>query len=273
MEHPRGSEAWKTDAGLEIQTKTQEVTLDMCAFGLKIPGTTKYLRKSTQIQTTSPEMWNQLQDKRCSKNHEHVPIAGSMKIHGKSTKLSKFCASYCHGFANKIAGAIVSASKARQVPSQDAFVIRERPDHEGPNAEDEHVSKRARHTGDAEMPPEAKRPLNDAAPRPFKRLRMSATPAVGQEAITEQSIDRSNEEEWKEVFQEANRLAPRVGSFRIENGHSLSQKLQKMLPQLSITCVFSCRGTDRFQLPVNMPSPAEAPLRQTIILHRNTRRT
>lgn len=195
MEHPKGSEAWTTPSGIEIQKHTQEVLLDMCAFGLKIPGTTKYLRKFTKIQTTSPEMWKRLHMNLCPTNHEHIPIAGSNLINGKSTKISRSCASYCQGFANKVASAVVPKTVHHQGQSQEAFVIREKPDRIDLDEEDEHVNKRARSSDAAEMPSESTRPISDVAPRSFKRLRMTATPAIGQEAIETQAIDRSNEPE------------------------------------------------------------------------------
>ena len=39
---------------------------------------------------------------RCDKSHEHQQIEGSVSIHGQRMSLTKFCASYCPGFARKV---------------------------------------------------------------------------------------------------------------------------------------------------------------------------
>lgn len=60
-----------------------KVVCDMCTAGnLKHPESQQWLRKRTQIWTTSQILWRMLQQFQCVGNHSHDQIAGSCNIPG-----------------------------------------------------------------------------------------------------------------------------------------------------------------------------------------------
>ena len=106
LEQPLSSQMPQVKEFQDILNSTIKSTFDMCAFGLKIPGTERFLRKSSMLFTTDVDLAQKLETFRCPNNHEHQPIAGSVSVKHQRQALSQFCASYCRGFAIKIAGII-----------------------------------------------------------------------------------------------------------------------------------------------------------------------
>ena len=76
-------------------------------------------------------------------------------------------------------------------------------------------------------------------------------------------------ERWREAFRLAESAAPRVGNVKISPDSSLIGIVQSLVPEIQITEVFVCRGTERFQLPISLKDPGQAPIRHTVCLHRN----
>ena len=103
LEQPLGSRMPELPEFQKIRDYTQVVYVDMCAFGLKIPGTQKYLKKSSQVFSSCPSTVSGLYGSRCPKNHEHQTIEGSICVQGQRMQLTQFCASYCQGFARRVA--------------------------------------------------------------------------------------------------------------------------------------------------------------------------
>ena len=106
LEQPLSSQMPSVEEFQAIHKNTVKATFDMCAFGLKIPGTNRFLRKSSMVYTTDEDLSCELEKFRCPHNHEHQPIAGSVSVKHQRQALSQFCASYCRGFAVKLAGII-----------------------------------------------------------------------------------------------------------------------------------------------------------------------
>ena len=69
-------------------------------------------------------------------------------------------------------------------------------------------------------------------------------------------------------------MAPRVGNQKFEPGTDLVELVQQLCDQdeqsMQVSCVFICRGTDRFQAPLTAPKSQDAPLRLTLSVHRTT---
>ena len=103
LEQPNGSTMPQVDNFQPILQHTQRASFDMCTFGLKHPISKRFLRKSTQVFSTGPFMISQLMPARCDQSRDHQPIEGSVSVGGHRMSLTKFCASYCPGFARKIA--------------------------------------------------------------------------------------------------------------------------------------------------------------------------
>ena len=78
---------------------------DMCQAGrLKAPNVDKFLKKRTQVLTTSRIVHAQLHNVNCQGTHEHEPIKGNFKHpqHGWS-KISAYAAAYTAIFARRVA--------------------------------------------------------------------------------------------------------------------------------------------------------------------------
>lgn len=64
LEQPLGSAMIKLEEFQSILVpQVSKVVVDMCAFGLRIPRTNKFLKKASVIYTTDPEMYQALQNK------------------------------------------------------------------------------------------------------------------------------------------------------------------------------------------------------------------
>ena len=242
LEQPSGSAMIHTPEFQPISKNTQQVCFDMCRFGLKIPNTDKFLRKSSQIWTTSENILQRLYGVRCKGDHEHAPVAGTMYHEGRSIRTSTFCATYCHGFASAFARAMCEDHSGQVL---DSFVH-----------EDEPPSKRSR-----VCPSQNKRALpSDEHTDVPADDHVSASPAA--QAIDAESL-------WHEAFRMAHRIAPRVGNLKCEVAHDLHEFVQQLVEsEINIHSLFVCRGTNRFQVPLSAPSSHDAPLRRTICMHR-----
>ena len=129
LEQPNGSGMTYIPEFVPIAKMTQQAVFDMCSFGLKIPKTHKFIKKRSQVWTSSQQVFEALNHHDCKKEHEHQLIAGSVSIAGKTTRLSRFCATYCRGFSMAIASAL------QKTPSSESALVA---------SDSEHVAKRPR---------------------------------------------------------------------------------------------------------------------------------
>ena len=248
LEQPIGSTMTQTDEFRPITQLSQRVCFDMCYFGLKIPNTNKYLRKRSQIWSTSPVVIQCLMKNDCPANHEHAQIAGSMHHEGRNVRISEFCATYCHGFAQTFAEILMK--NHTQNMTHDILV------HED---EEEHPSKRRRF-----------------APNAFKKARVddgSSRVPVRASKVPEAATGTPLPEDslWYEAFRVAHRMAPRVGNRKCDTESDLCELVQQLVNEdFQVTCVFICRGTDRLQVPLSAPTSQEAPWRHTLCMHRSS---
>ena len=112
--------------------------------------------------------------------------------------------------------------------------------------------------------PEAKRRRTDDVFRP------SITVPIRTEALSfGDEIPAEQHDTWKRIFQEANRMAPRVGNRSIEYQDITFISLGEIVPDIDWTHMYVCRGTERFQVPTGAPSGKEASVRQTWCVHRH----
>ena len=80
-----------------ILRSTVSAPFDMCRFGLRIPKTNRFLRKRSQILTTSKALFSAVHGSR------RTAIERNASINGIPQKLTGFCATYCRGFADMMA--------------------------------------------------------------------------------------------------------------------------------------------------------------------------
>lgn len=103
LEQPLGSSMYQLPAFQYIRQHTARAIFDMCQFGLKIPQTDQYIRKTSQVFTSSQPMFLSLNQCLCNHQHLHHRIEGSHRFPGIGVqRVSRFCASYCQGFAKQL---------------------------------------------------------------------------------------------------------------------------------------------------------------------------
>ena len=132
LEQPLGSNMVHLSEFEPITKVTLRAVFDMCQFGLRIPKSNRFIRKSSQVYTTSQEIFKSLDNVKCHHQHEHQRIEGSLNIFGKFQKVSQFCATYCRGFAERVAYLICKVSHVFGKLRSDAFVNHDEED-ERPN--------------------------------------------------------------------------------------------------------------------------------------------
>ena len=255
LEQPLSSQMPTVEDFQDIHKNTVKASFDMCAFGLKIPGTDRFLRKSSMVYTTDDDLACVLEKFRCPHNHEHQPIAGSVSVKHQRQALSQFCASYCRGFAVKIAGII-----GRRF--QQAF------------HEDETPSKKPRLSRNFQKRPRLDGSSTNRDPIDLDAVDELAAPGTGSsepdpnQAPAESAGRPSGSEiSWNSLMSMADRCAPRVGNIKFGADSEMAQNMQCLVPGVHIQWVFVCRGTERFQLPSQVN--ADFPIRYTVCQHRH----
>ena len=87
IEQPGGSEMCQQSCMAEVVSAG--VHVDMCRFGLRLPGSSRLIRKSTEIRTTSSVVAKALEGRTCTRDHPHQPIQGSFRQNGRSIDPSR----------------------------------------------------------------------------------------------------------------------------------------------------------------------------------------
>ena len=80
LENPWTSALWSQRAVEEFLKASLPARLDQCMFGLKHPESHDPMEKKTRIQTTSREMWKELDQRTCLHEHAHAHISGQCTI-------------------------------------------------------------------------------------------------------------------------------------------------------------------------------------------------
>ena len=111
MENPWTASIWKHPQLAEMLRWTMAARLDQCMVGLRHPNTDDPMQKRTRIQTTSREMFQALDDRICSKQHDHHQIAGSCTWKGHRMQVSKFAGFYPRAFAKAIVKGILATKE------------------------------------------------------------------------------------------------------------------------------------------------------------------
>ena len=257
LEQPLGSRMPNLLEFQSIRNHAQAVHVDMCAFGLKIPGTQRFLKKGSQIFSSSLALLTDLNGSRCPNNHEHQTIEGSLNFPGQRMSVTQFCASYCKGFANKVARAMCRKSELALANEHEEAPPPKRVRFSNPSP----VSK------EPEQPDESM-PESSVPKFPEAEDPNPASDNSKLEPVAPVSEPSPSTERWREAFRLADSAAPRVGNVKIPEDSSLIGIIQSLVPEIQIHEVFVCRGTERFQVPVNLSNPAQSPIRHTVCLHR-----
>ena len=268
MEQPAGSGLPLLKELTPIVSRTAKARFDMCQFGLRIPQTNRFLRKGSQLLTTSKQMFHALHGQRCANQHSHHRIEGSVSIRGFRQRLTSFCATYCTGFARVMARNICFSPHVAIGPDEHAMVFHDE--------EDERPKKRAKVEQGRFKRHKTMHERSENPEMPSSSDNLVPDPALGDPNPVHESAETAPlasdaSVPWKPVFDDVLRIASRVGNTRCSADSNVWRVAQEIVKQsIRITDMFVCRGTERFQVPLQAPPSSQFPLRYSISMHRET---
>ena len=102
FEHPSGSRLWTYPEMLKLLRQYHVVKCHMCRFGLRLPGSQNFIRKSTKLLVSDKAMevlGRTCPGRKCSHHVCHDVVAGS---HPKVGAISKFAGQYTHAFVEAV---------------------------------------------------------------------------------------------------------------------------------------------------------------------------
>ena len=83
-----------------------------------------------------------------------------------------------------------------------------------------------------------------------------------------EAVHEAVEPSWLSIFQMLDSVAGRVGNTMFPLDSCGGSAVQKRLTHLDVHSMFICRGTEKFQVPLQSPDPKTAPLRYSVGMHR-----
>ena len=236
LDQPLGSELIYQHDMDNIVRHTLRVTCDMCTAGnLKHPESQQWLRKRTQIWTTSQILWRMLEQFQCVGNHSHDQVAGSCKVAGWGRmSVTKYTELYTALFGKRLCRAMLCSCQVREkVPGTNAVFTITTTSHAGEDPE----PKRRRLAGK------------------FHPEHLYIDPAELGEASSSQRpsnvpTNTSSKSDMLsqvcEVLQMAEKCTPCVGKVILQDG-PVFDKIQEMFPDKEVKAIDVCRGINRMR--------------------------
>ena len=244
LEQPQGSELPDQDEVAELRYGTLKALFDMCQLGhLRLPADTKYLRKRTQLRTTSRIMHQGIHQQLCQGQHEHQQIAGQTNINGTRQNISTYAGKYTNRFARTVAKLILHGNNV----GEDPLIVEEL------LAGFEGVPGRKRQSNHRETVMDSLQlrrrrcAFKQSTPIAFQRTDVGVT--------------------WEKVFTDLGKVTPRVGTMSIERGE-LFEEIQKLSHPIQVKLIVTCRGTERFRVPKRTIPKEDMPWRRTLYVNR-----
>lgn len=100
-ENPTTSKCWKRPVGEKMLQQTQSTDTDMCRWNLTDPETGLFIRKGTNIVSTSAAAAENVSHK-CPKNHSHRRIGGTIRYKGERMNMSTYAGGYTPDFCKAV---------------------------------------------------------------------------------------------------------------------------------------------------------------------------
>ena len=252
-EQPRGSLMFKLPYLQEVFHYMLAVDVDLCVAGnLQDPTTQKPIRKTLTILSSSAILVKELTGLRCPGHHEHQVIEGQVKVKGQWMNRSTFTENYPRKFARKIAIILGKIPIVHELPYKNEEASTFAADH--PDA------------------PRPKRPRLSAATRlKASRSRPVSTFTWGKRRkMTGKTEPVDSKQQWEEVFEQLQKMLPRVGKKEVTDPTMLSQ-IQELVTEKAVVAVVACRGTNRTLGPPSNLIKGEAPYRRAVFTERGTK--
>ena len=238
LEQPLGSELVYQREMKTIVTHTLKAICDMCTAGsLKHPEHDGFLKKRTQVLTTSRILWRTLEQLQCQGTHPHDHVAGSCKTKfNERMSVSKYSELYTAMFGKRVARSIRCSLQVKEVAASDADLFSSLPDVAltvGPKPENLPEPKRRRLSGkfqpDQLFVPSSPSPTETPAPMPASRP------------------DEHRRNQMNQALHMAEQCTPRVGKVIIQDG-PLFQLVQEIFPDKQVMVLDICRGINRMRV-------------------------
>ena len=256
LEQPMGSEMTQQSQLNDAMTGTLPAVFDMCRAGkLRSPNKDYFLRKRTEVRTTSRVMHKGLHNLMCQKDHEHLPIKGNVLSQDhKWIRLSTHAAAYTAMFAKRVAKGVYESRKAGDVPLlMEELLIGEECENSGetrkrPLAQEALELRKCRKRHDGKGPPTPEDIAFDLS----------------------KSVEGNVGYDLKGIVASLGKGVPRVGNAVYHFGNPQVSDLQRLFPGVELRLVLVCRGTERHRIPGSDVPRDDIPLRKTIFVHRQT---
>lgn len=233
----------------ELYHTTLSATFDMCTAGNLVDRKSqKPIQKGMTVMSTSIRLTQWLMTQRCPGNHDHQVIEGSVSVQGKTINRSEYTAAYPRKFARQVAKLLRGAHCTRDPVwwSPEYALV----------GVGEPLAKRRRLTTLA-------RPKN----APSQEI-TAETPAKRQKLHGKQAVD-SVLTRWNRVFDQVDRVLPRVGKVEVLN-QEIIQEVQQLWNDKKVKYIMACRGSNRTIAPPERCTKGEAPYRKRIYIQRGT---
>lgn len=257
-EQPQRSLMLKLPYLSEILSQTRSAEFDMCEVGdLRDPQTDQLIKKGMVVITTSPKLFEHFHGHKCSGNHPHQQLEGSIHHRGQTMTRTQYSESYPRKFARQVAQLLCRRRCFRNAPYYacltNALINAVEPDQSSGR-----LVKRPRMTVSSRAT--LKQPSISVPPDVpcSKRLKLSSKQTVP-----------TQKEIWEKIFQDVNTIAPRVGK-KIVSDPEIIKSLQTIWDDKEIQFLVICRGTDRALGPNQSVVPGEVPFRRCAFIHRST---
>ena len=250
-EQPKTSLMLKLPYLEELHAYTRAASFDMCTAGdLKDPVNNKHYKKGMTVMTTSKIVADHLEKLRCSGQHEHQTIEGSIYVYGQRMNRSAFSENYPRKFARQIVRVMCQLRFPREKPLlllTEAFA-----------------------TSSSEPLPKRRRLTVVKRPAPAKCTEVTTDTTVKRRKLNGKQTPMNALEQWTQVFDLVDGKLPRVGRIELTDDNIL-QMAQDLIHDKQIKRVIARRGANRTIGPPKDLTADEAPYRKCVFLKRGTK--
>ena len=250
-EQPRTSVMFRLPLLKELYIHSKAAEFDMCQFDLRDPNSQELIKKGMIVRTTSQKVFQSIHGRKCSHNHQHQTIEGSVVSNGVRVNRSQYTERYPRKFARTI---VLALDK----PEACVFVSSNRPT-EDATAQPGRLSKRFRHGSHVRAKGELSRVSEPSSQLQPKRRRLDGK--------HEASLTMADG--WRQVINLCDPRLPRVGKVVIEDP-SIIRKIQDLIDDKKVCFLVAGRGSDRTMPPCKEIVNGEAPFRKSVFVHRQS---
>ena len=254
-EQPRSSMMFKLPYLSEIHYYMCMADFEMCTAGnLCDPISGKAIKKPLSVLTTSMSLRNLLSTYRCPGNHEHQVLEGSIHMNGHRMNRTQFSEKYPRKFARLVVRQLCKLQWPREKPYRllDMSIL---------NAET--------FTADSGREPKRPRITAQARLKVHRTIGVESLPGSKRQRLLDKTAPKTNGDRWKEVVDQIQSLAPRVGKVTVHDSQVI-QQVQELISDKEVRMIVACRRASRTISPPTELCKGEAPFRRAFYIDRNS---